>query len=120
MNILNSKWLALLLIVVAGSLVFSLVDLNARRAQLETAVSDMNQKIKDAERSKAYLERSAAYFGSPEFLEKQARAKLNYKSADESVVFVFRDPSQKPSPDDGARPDNAPNYLKWWYYVLGY
>lgn len=120
MRILNSKWLALLLIVVAGSLVFSLVDLNARRAGFQTSVSDMKQKIKEAERSKAYLERSAAYFESPEFLEKQARAKLNYKSADESVVFVFRDPNSKSSSDALAQLKNTANYLKWWYYVLGY
>ena len=120
MRILNSKWLSLLLIVLTGSLVFSLVDLNVRRAGFETAVSDMNQKIKEAERSKAYLERTAAYFQSPEFLEKQAREKLNYKSADESVAFVFRDPNPKQGLDDGTSLNNAPNHIKWWYYVLGY
>lgn len=120
MNPLNSKWFSLLLIVLVGCLVFYLLGLNIRRAEFQQAVSDVEQKIQEAERGKTYLEKFITYFKSPQFLEKQARVKLNYKSPDEEVVFVFRDPNPKQETAAANRLDQAPNYRKWWFYVLGY
>lgn len=121
MQPLNSRWLPFLLIALVGWLVFSLLTLNTHRAEFEKTLSDLGQKVKDAEKDKTYLEKFMAYFKSPEFLEKEARAKLNYKLPDEGVVFVFRDTKPKPTVETGKKNiDQAPNYLKWWYYVLGY
>jgi len=120
MNPLYSKWLSLLLIVLVGWLAFSLPVLNARWTEFEKTLSSLNQKIGDAEKNKNYLEKFMAYFKSPEFLDKEARAKLNYKFPDESVVFVFRDSNSKLIVEAGKSIDQAPNYKKWWYYILGY
>lgn len=120
MDPLNSKWLSLLLIVLVGSLVFYLLGLNIRRAEFQQAVSGMEQKIQEAERGKTNLEKFITYFKSPQFLEKQARVKLNYKSPDEEVVFVFRDPNPKLETASADWLGQAPNYRKWWFYVLGY
>ncbi|MBI2068853.1 MAG: hypothetical protein HYT67_02000 [Candidatus Yanofskybacteria bacterium] len=119
MSPLNSKWFSLLLIVLVGCLVFYLLGLNVRRAEFQQAVSDVEQKIQEAERGKTYLEKFIAYFKSSRFLEKQARIKLNYKSPDEEVVFVFRD-SNKTKTNSGSWLLEAPNYKRWWYYILGY
>lgn len=120
MPTLNSKWLSLLLIVLVVWLVFSLPKLNTRRTELEKTISDLGQRVEDAEKSKTYLEKFMAYFKSPEFLEKEARTKLNYKLPDEEVVFVFRDTNPKSTVKTGKNIDQAPNYKKWWYYVSGY
>ena len=120
MSPLNSKWLSLSLIVLIGWLVFSLPVLNARWDKLEKTLSDLNQKIGDAEKNKAYLEKFTAYFKSPEFLEKEAKARLNYKLPDENVVFVFRNLNSKSVVETGKNIDQAPNYKKWWYYIRGY
>ncbi len=120
MTSLNSKWFSLLLIVLVGCLVFYLLGLNVRRTEFQQVVSDVEQKIQEAERDKTYLEKFTAYFKSPQFLEKQTRVKLNYKSPDEEVVFVFRDPNPKEKMDTANGLDQAPNYRKWWFYVLGY
>lgn len=120
MHPLNSKWFSLLLIVLVGCLVFYLLGLNVRRADFQQAVSDVEQKIQEAEKGKTYLEKFITYFQSPQFLEKQARIKLNYKSPDEEVVFVFRDPNPKQETTIANRLDQAPNFQKWWFYVLGY
>ncbi|MEX2090922.1 MAG: hypothetical protein WD989_02210 [Candidatus Paceibacterota bacterium] len=120
MNPINSKWLTLLLFILAGCLVFILTSTNSRRAEFQQAVSDAEKKVAKAEIEKAYFEKFTTYFKSPQFLEKQARIKLNYKSPDESVAFVFRDPNPKKEEDSGHWLDLAPNYKKWWYYVFGY
>ena len=120
MKPLNSKWLLLFLIVVIGSMTFSLLTLNARRAEFKKIHSDFSQKVADAENSKNYLEKVAAYLKSPAFLEKEARLKFNYKLPDEEVVFVFRDPNPKTETASVSWLSQAPNYKKWWYYVFGY
>lgn len=122
MNPLRSKWLLLSLMVIVGWLAFSLPVLHTRWSEFEKALADLNQKIGDAERSRAYLEKFAAYFKTPEFLEKEAREKLNYKLPDESVAFVFRDSNSKlvSEEEENKNIDKAPNYKKWWYYILGY
>ena len=120
MQPLNSKWLSFLLIAAVGWLAFSLLTLNTRRAEFEKTLSGLSQKAEDAENNRTYLEKFMAYFKSPEFLEKEARAKLNYKLPDEEVVFVFRDTNPKSTVETGKNIDQAPNYLKWWYYILGY
>lgn len=120
MHPLSSKWFSLLLIVLAGCLVFYLIGLNVRRAEFRRAVSDVENKVLEAEEDKTYLETFIAYFKSPQFMEKQARVKLNYKSPDEEVAFVFRDPNTKIEAEAGNRLVGAPNYRKWWFYVLGY
>jgi cell division protein FtsB len=120
MNPLNSKWFSLLLIILVGCLVFLLLGMSARRAEFEQAVSDSEQRVAVAKRDKAYIEKFIAYFKSPAFLEKQARMKLNYKSPDEEVAFIFRDPNSKPEADTGDWLEREPNYRKWWYYILGH
>lgn len=117
---LNSKWFSLLLIILVGCLVFYLLGLNTRRAEFQRAVSGMEQKIQEAEKGKTYLEKFIAYFKSPQFLEKQARLKFNYKFPDEEVVFVFRDTALEQETNAANWLDREPNYRKWWFYVLGY
>lgn len=120
MNPLNSKWFSLLLIVLAGCLVFALIGVNVRRAEFRQVVSDVENRVLKAEKDKTYLEKFTAYFKSPQFMEKQARIKLNFKSPDEQVVFVFRDPNPKEETAVANLLEQAPNYKKWWYYVLGF
>ena len=120
MHLLSSKWFSLLFIILVGCLVFYLLGLNVRRAEFQRVVSDVEQKIQEAERGKNYLEKFITYFKSPQFLEKQARIKLNYKSPDEEVVFVFRDPNPKTEENLDNWLLGVPNYRKWWAYILGY
>ena len=118
--LLNSKWFSLLLIILAGCLVFSLIGLNARRAEFRQIVSDVESRVQEAEKDKTYLEKFAAYFKSPHFMEKQAKVKLNYRLPDEQVAFIFKDPNPKSNAEAGNWLAEAPNYKKWWYYILGY
>ena len=119
MNPLNSKWFSLFLIVIAGCLIFALLGMSGRREKFRQAVSDAENKVQGAEKDKTYLEKFITYFQGPKFMEKQARLKLNYKSPDEEVAFVFRDPNKTES-SSGSWLQEAPNHRKWWYYVLGY
>lgn len=120
MGLLNSKWFSLLLIILAGCFVFVLIELNVRRAEFREALHGAQQRVAQAEAEKTRLEKFIAYFKSPNFLERQARAKLNYKSPEEEVAFVFRDPNKTLADNTKNSSENAPNYIKWWYYILGH
>ena len=84
-------------------------------------MSNIEEKVRDSEVAKNFLEKTSVYFQSSQFLERQAREKLNYKSPDEEVILVFRDPD--PDKIETKREDwftNSLNYQKWWAYILGH
>lgn len=67
------------------------------------------------------LERYIKNFENKEFLDREARLRLNYKLPGEEVVFVHRDANpQKASSSQELSPEEMPNYKKWWRWMLGF
>src|SRR3989344_6096212 len=75
-------------------------------------------------RDNASLEGYIKNFKNPEFLEKEARLRLNYKASGEEVVFVHRDINSQKASSSGTGPsqrtEEPPNYKKWWHWLLGF
>jgi cell division protein FtsB len=86
------------------------------RTGIKNQVKDLEAKISRIEKENEYLEQLEDYHQSSLYLEKQARARLNYKSEGENVVFVYPKTSGQDRLDPAAR-ENMSNYLKWWYYL---
>ena len=119
-RILNSRLLSVLLIFFIFWLGSSLVNLNKQKRSIGRDIKSNEEKISEANKSTEDLAQFLKNFENPEFLEREARLRLNYKNSDEQVAFIYRDTDAKPvtqSFEDILK--SMPNYKKWWYYLLG-
>jgi len=58
------------------------------RNQLKSDVSDLNKRLKALITENANLESDIEYFSHPENLEKELKARFNYKKPDEKMMIV--------------------------------
>ena len=121
MGILNSKIFTALLSVLSVWILFSVISAEVEKDEVKKKETAIESKINSKKQDNESLERDIKNFENQEFLEKEARLRLNYKASGEEVVFVHRDlNSQKASSSEEYSPENLSNYQKWWYYLLGY
>jgi len=120
MNLLNSKILTIPLAFLSVWILFSVISVEIEKDEIKKEEANIESKIINIERDNVSIERYIKNFENPEFLEKEARIRLNYKASGEEVVFVHRDAnSQKASSSEGFS-EEPPNYKKWWNWLLGY
>lgn len=111
------------MILIIGWLTVSFIKINLQENIVNKEVGDLENKIEGFEKQNSALERFMEYVAHPSFLEKEARLKLNYKAPGESVAFIYTDDDTAVSSLSGnfsRQLARMPNYLKWWYYLLGY
>ena len=123
MKLFKSKWLTVAAIVIVGWLGFSFTKIKLHENIVNKEMGDLEGKIAGLEKNNNTLERFIQQIANPSFLEKEARLKLNYKNPDEEVAFVYtNDVRQRDliSADFNRQLALMPNYLKWFYYLLGY
>ena len=111
------------LILIIGWLSLSFIKIKLQSDIVNKEVGDLETKIGGLEESNSSLDKLIGYLKHPSFLDKEARLKLNYKSADEEVAFVYPDLNPKTSsgsPDTRELLAKMPNYLKWVWYLMGY
>ncbi len=123
-KILNSKLFSVIVGIVVLWLVVSSISLNFQRKIVDKEVRNAEAKVADVQRETDYLNKFLDYFKTSDFLEREARLKLNYKDKDEKVVFVYKDKNPKLEASDPMDfrelIDKMPNYKKWMLYLLGY
>ncbi|MDP3697511.1 MAG: hypothetical protein Q8R55_05865 [Candidatus Taylorbacteria bacterium] len=123
MKIFRSKWLSVVIIAGISWLGFSFIKIKLQENLVNKEVRGLEAKINDLESDNSYMEKIISYLKNPSFLQKEARLKLNYKAFEEKVAFVYPDESAKAgsaSNDFNKQLAQMPNYVKWWYYLLGY
>ena len=121
MNVLRSKLTTVALVALALWLGVVSLDAWVVGQPVRDELAGLEGKIKSAEDDHERLTRFIGLADSPSFLEKQARQNLNYKNPGEKVVFVYSELGTlaSASADGSAGGANAPNYVKWWRYILG-
>jgi cell division protein FtsB len=121
-TIFQSKWFTpvlLVLLVVIGVGVYKILP-TVIAARKEMAM--LSQKITDTENSAAQLEQNKELANAESYLEREARAKLNYKKPDEKVVYIYQNQyngvasSSQPSPTPSTTPktDIWDRILDWF------
>jgi len=120
MNPLNSKILTVPLAFLSVWIFFLVISVEIEKDEVKKEEANIESKIINVERDNASLERFIKNFDNPEFLEKEARLRLNYKALGEEVVFVHRDLNpKKASSAEETSPEDMSNYKKWWNWLLG-
>lgn len=109
--------LLLFLLYMVLSLTRSAISLSGKGKILD----DARQKLLQAQEKNADLKKKFEEVKSPEFIEKEAREKLDMSYEGESVVmFVQRNKKEMSAgaTSSGAvAPDASPNWLKWWRLI---
>lgn len=121
MNFLNSKILTILLSFLSVWVLFSVISVEVEKEQVKKEEASIEAKTANVIRDNELLEKYIKNFENPEFLEKEARLRFNYKVPGEEVVFVYRDENvPKASSSRDTSPVELPNYKKWWNWLLGF
>ena len=89
-----------------------------QRAAVGIQLNDLESKLASIEQENQFLASASAYFTSDEYLEKQARMKLNYKLPDEQVVIIYPDKSQKAASASVSESDWNFSVWKSWFRKL--
>jgi len=119
--ILNSKVSTALLGILFVWVLFSVISIELEESVVKKEEESVRGKISDLEWDNELLGKYIDNLNNPEFLDKEARLRLNYKILGEEAVFVHRGPDYfKASSSDNFSEEYLPNYKKWWYYLLGY
>ncbi|HXK41064.1 MAG TPA: septum formation initiator family protein [Candidatus Paceibacterota bacterium] len=124
MNLLNSKIFTVFISVASVWILFSVISVEIEKDEIKKEEANIEFKITNIKRDNASLEGYIKNFKNPEFLEKEARLRLNYKASGEEVVFVHRDINSQKASSSGTGPsqrtEEPPNYKKWWHWLLGF
>jgi cell division protein FtsB len=118
--VLQSRWFTFLAVIAIGFFLLLIIKLQPSLETITKETDNLDQKIAEVEKNSLEMEKIRGYLNSADYLERQARIKLNYKKPDESAVFVYQNPHQKPAETNGAEklPEILPNWQKWLNYLL--
>ena len=119
MGILNSKILTVLLLVLSVWILFSVISAEVEKGEVKKEETAIENKITGIKLDNELLKEYIVNFENQEFLEKEARLRLNYKLSGEEAVFVYRDAnSQKASSSEELSPKDPFDYRKWWHWLF--
>lgn len=98
-----------------------------KKRQLDKEIQDLKAEIAKTEQKGQELNQLLGYFNSQDYLEKEAKDKLNLKKEGESVVMV-QEPiagtaNEKEAGGTAGAAISAPldenNLVKWWKFFFG-
>jgi cell division protein FtsB len=87
-TIFFSIFLGCLILIVVGFLITSNLKINQKRAELNTQIEGLKKEIQALEEKKQELETGISQAKKEEYLEKEAREKLDLKKPGEEVIVV--------------------------------
>jgi cell division protein FtsL len=106
-------------IIVVIYLSFILVGAVRRNYGLQTQINTLQSSITALQSKNQELQYEVAYYATPEFQEKEARAKLGLQAPGEGVIIL---PKQKAAPvetDAQKKAKQQSNWQQWWSFLFG-
>jgi len=114
-------------------LVVNVAGVYYKKYKINKEIEDLKAQIASAEKSNQQISEMIDYLGSKDFLEKEAREKLNMKKPGEEVVIIEPSPEQATSSSELApgnneikksdslaneAPESESNLAKWWKFFF--
>jgi cell division protein FtsB len=126
-KILGSRSLLFILVLAAIWLTLISVKTLYRKYQLDNEISSLKKEIAKIDRKDQELTQLMSFFNNQDFLEKEAKEKLNLKREGENVVMV---PEAAFSQESITTPTSVlgqsetaavseNNFVEWWKYFFG-
>jgi cell division protein FtsB len=119
-NFLYSKYSVFALSVIFLLLVIALGRESYINYQTDREIKGLQNKIEELKKNNAELSEMEKYFQSEEFLEKEARLKLNLIRDGEKLIIVKEDENNLTKESNSVKEtENVSNFRKWWKYFFG-
>lgn len=115
-----SKYSLFALMVIFLLLIIALGRESYLNYQTDQEIKELREKIEELEKSNTDLAEMEKYFQSEEFLEKEARLKLNLIRDGEKLIIVKeekQDLVEEQSAEE--KSENVSNFRNWWRYFFG-
>ncbi len=123
-RILLSKASLFLMMLAVIWLGLRAVQIGYKKYQLSQEVANLKAEISKTDQRKQELAQLLDYFSSPNYLEKEAKEKLNVKKEGESVLIVSgageenAEPFASASVKTTASFQEDSNLIKWWKFFF--
>jgi len=125
-KILKSKIFFIFFIPVLLALIAGIFQELYYRYQVKGDLDKLNNEIVLLGEQKKGLSELLDYYKNESNLEKEARIRLNVKKEGEKVVIILPAATSTIVDENGEvisefsiNKKNLPNYMQWWYYVIG-
>lgn len=118
-KLLYSKSFIIFLIIVLILVVIALFRESYRYFRISQEIKGLENRIEDFKKENEELTGMERYFESEEFLEKQARLKLNLTKPGEKVIIVKTPEDLQQNQQEQIIAKEISNIQKWWDYFFG-
>lgn len=116
-NFAKSKYGIPFLILILVLVVIAMGREAYRYYKVSEEISDLEKKIEDLQKSNEELTRIRDYFTSKEFLEDEARKKLNMIKEGESVIIISNPDAFEEAAPEEQKPETS-NFKLWLEYFF--
>lgn len=118
-KILYSKSFIFLLVLIFVLSIIALGRESYRYFRITQEVRDLEKRIEDIETSNEELSKMEEYFQSDDFLEKEARLKLNLtKPAEKLIIIKQPEGLEQEVVEEEKIAEEISNLQKWWDYFF--
>ena len=114
-------WIFLILLLVAGYLIFIFSRSLWRNYEIKNELASLDTKIESLKIRQDYLTNLVSYYGTKGFAEKEARGKLGLKKEGETVLALPRKGAAKDkqkSIEEANPVTETTNAQKWWRFFF--
>lgn len=119
-KLLYSKTFIIFLVIVLILIVIALGRESYRYFRIGQEIKDLEKRIEDLEASNEELAWMEEYFQSEEFLEKEARLKLNLTKPGEKLIIVKTPERLEGEEQETTVAKEISNIQRWWEYFFGH
>jgi cell division protein FtsB len=117
-----SQFFTIIIILVILLFSFKAVQEILNRRAINQELKGLDKQILDLQVKQQNLESLITYLQSSEFIEKEARTRLNLRKEGERIIIIPVESSTQPQLIENqvttTTPENLSNIQKWWYYVF--
>lgn len=113
-NLFFSVLLGSAILIIVGYLVVSNLRINQKRGELEYQRRVLEEKIQELELKRQGLEAQISQTLEEDYLEKEAREKLNLKKPGEEVVAVLPSEEEEKKPAERSFWEKILDKIKFW------
>lgn len=115
----KSKYFIVFLILVLILVLIAMGREAYRFYKISQEITGLEKRIEDLKKDNEELLKIKEYFTSKEFLEDEARTKLNMTKEGESVIFISNPDVAEEESVSEKQNIKVPNFKLWWQYFFG-